>query len=133
MTDATPKRAGRMNRSRWIAAGTSVGALVALTAGVAAANPAPNGTSSKTGGTHPATGTGTASTVPGSDDARDDDSGWVPADPGTQGTTSDPGVTGPSAASGWNDPGFADPNAGSNAGGFNPGTGSGGRTSSGGS
>ncbi len=29
-----------MNRSRWIAAGTSVGALVAVTAGVAAANPA---------------------------------------------------------------------------------------------
>lgn len=34
-------RRGRMNRSRLIAAGTSVGALVAITAGVAAANPAP--------------------------------------------------------------------------------------------
>lgn len=34
-------RRGRMTRSRLIAAGTSVGALVAITAGVAAANPAP--------------------------------------------------------------------------------------------
>ena len=31
-----------MNRSRLVAAGTSVGALIAITAGVAAANPAPN-------------------------------------------------------------------------------------------
>ena len=35
-------RNGRMNRSRLIVAGTSVGALVAITAGVAAANPAPS-------------------------------------------------------------------------------------------
>ena len=38
---STPARKGRMNRSRMIAAGTSVGALIAITAGVAAANPAP--------------------------------------------------------------------------------------------
>jgi len=31
-----------MNRSRLVAAGTSVGALIAITAGVAAANPAPS-------------------------------------------------------------------------------------------
>ncbi|MBK5287660.1 MAG: hypothetical protein JJE46_04245 [Acidimicrobiia bacterium] len=44
MTSPMPNRKSRMNRSRWIAAGTSVSALVALTAGVAAANPAPDGT-----------------------------------------------------------------------------------------
>ena len=131
MTDATPKRTGRMNRSRWTAAGTSVGALVALTAGVAAANPAPSGTNAKTTGSHPATGTG--SSVRDSGESGDDDSGWVPApDSGTQGN-SDPGFTDPSAGGGWSDPGFADPNSGSNSGGFAPGTGSAGRTSSGGS
>ncbi len=39
---SSPNRKGRMNRSRMIAAGTSVGALIAITAGVAAANPAPS-------------------------------------------------------------------------------------------
>ena len=53
MTAPMPDRRGRMNRSRWIAAGTSVGALVALTAGVAAANPAPDGTQHRAASTAP--------------------------------------------------------------------------------
>lgn len=53
MSSPVPNRAGRMNRSRWIAAGTSVSALVALTAGVAAANPAPSGTQHRAVSTTP--------------------------------------------------------------------------------
>jgi hypothetical protein len=107
-------RGRRMNRSRAIAAGTSVGALVVLTAGVAVANP----------GSHtaaPASSSGTTSSdtnrvqPPSTDDGAD--SGW---------TTPDDGGLDPN--SGW-----ATPQAPSGSGSFDPGLGGGSSTRSGGS
>jgi hypothetical protein len=107
-----------MNRSRAIAAGTSVGALVLLTAGVAVANP----------GTHSSpprdsnTGTGAPAPSVGRDDgSAGGDSGWWGGDDGSQ--SSD---------------GSTDPNSGFNPvqpgpGGFDPGSGNSGSTRSGGS
>jgi hypothetical protein len=105
-----------MNRSRAIAAGTSVGALVALTAGVAVANPGSHTTPPRA-----ASDSGSRVQQPSTDDGATtdgDDSGWWGRD--DRGST-DPG-------SGWSQ---AQPGPGS----FDPGTsvGSGNSTRSGGS
>jgi hypothetical protein len=96
--NAREPRGKRMNRSRAIAAGTSVGALIALTAGVAVANPgshtsSPSTTASNSGGVQaPSAGidanggdTGWLApndhrADPGDDDAS---SGWTPSQPDT--------------------------------------------------
>ena len=111
---APASRKGRMNRSRLIAAGTSVGALVAITAGVAAANPAP----SKTHAT-PASGRAANSTSQspvlaapalGSDDNGQDDWQQLPPDP----SATDPGL-----GTGSNQPPTFAPNPGGSVGGGN--------------
>jgi hypothetical protein len=114
-----PPRRRRLNRSRAIAAGTSVGALVVLTAGVAVANP----------GTHSSPPASTASTsgrvqTPDAGSDAGDDTGWLaPDDP----RASDGGAVDPN--SGWNAP-QPDPGSGT----FDPGFGGGdGNTRSGGS
>lgn len=114
-----PRRGGRMNRSRAIAAGTSVGALVLLTAGVAVANP----------GTHQSpprgsdTGTGSQAPSVGRDDgSAGGDSGWWGGD--DDNSRSSDGSTDPSS-------GFSPVQPG--PGNFDPGTGNSGSTRSGGS
>jgi hypothetical protein len=97
-----------MNRSRLIAAGTSVGALVAITAGVAAANPAPtknhaapaNGRAATTGGQRSAQDTPAF----GSDDQGQDNWQQLPPDP----SATDPGL-----GSSSDQPPAFDPNTGS--------------------
>lgn len=100
-----------MNRSRLIAAGTSVGALVAITAGVAAANPAPtknhatptNGRAATTNNDRPS---------PDREDFGSDDQGgddWRQLPP-------DPSATDPGFGSGTDQPPAFDPGAGSNFG-----------------
>ena len=103
-------RKGRMNRSRIIAAGTSVGALVAITAGVAAANPAPSATHAarNAGRTatsderQPALGDGSAL------DGTHDDWQQLPADP----SVSDPGFGNSSVQPPAFDPGSGQNNLG---------------------
>ena len=102
-------RRGRMNRSRIIAAGTSVGALVAITAGVAAANPAPNATHAATkvrpvapSTEQPALGDGSAQ------DGTHDDWQQLPADP----SASDPGIGSSSVQPPAFDPGSSQDNFG---------------------
>ena len=80
--DARPPRRRRMNRSRAIAAGTSVGALVALTAGVAADNS--NG--DDTGWL------GSDDGPQASDPNTDPNSGWSNSQPDTGSGTFDPGI-----------------------------------------
>ena len=108
-----------MNRSRLTVAGISVGALVTITAGVAAANPAPNTKTSTKGQPTAARRVTSAPQTPtpsapsfGSDDQRSP--GWqqLPADPTPAPT--DPAVD-PSADQ---TPTF-DPNAGTGLGGSN--------------
>ena len=112
-----------MNRSRAIAAGTSVGALVALTAGVAVANPGahsspPTATASSSGRIQ-TPDAGNTSNAPNGDDT-----GWLGSDDGPQ--ASNPS-TDPNSA--WRP---SQPDSGS--GNFDPGFGSGGgNTRSGGS
>lgn len=115
-SNARKPRGKRMNRSRAIAAGTSVGALIALTAGVAVANPGshtspPSRSTSNSGGVQaPSTG----------GDANGGDTGWLAPDNGPQ--ASDPN-------SGWTP---SQPDSGSPS--FDPGFGAGGgSTRSGGS
>ena len=100
-----------MNRSRAIAAGTSVGALIVLTAGVAVANPGSHASS-------PSDTTGTSGRVPAptaGNDSNSGDTGWLAPDDGP--------------SSGWTS---APPDTGSGS--FDPGVGSaGGTTRSGGS
>ena len=114
------RRRGRMKRSRWIAAGSSVGALVLVTAAIAVENPAPAATASgsitSTAGASRATSLGPGSSTGGSD------SGWI--------TSSDVGNPAPSSGR------TLDPVNGGSQGQsvFDPGTAPGaGRTSSGGS
>lgn len=115
-----------MNRSRLIAAGTSVGALVAITAGVAAANPAPtknhatptSGRAAPTAPQRPAPDTQNF----GSDDEGQDNWQQLPPDP----SATDPGL----GSSVEQTPAF-DPNAANNFSGSNNFGGS--DTSSGGS
>jgi hypothetical protein len=111
-----------MNRSRAIAAGTSVGALVALTAGVAVANPGSHSTPPSAA----ASGSGQVQTpqAPSAGNSNGDDTGWLGSDDGPQ--ASDPN-TDPN--SGWSN---SQPDTGSGT--FDPGIGSGGgNTRSGGS
>ena len=127
MTSKNPRelgaRKGRMNRSRMIAAGTSVGALVVITAGVAVANPAPSGASTKTrtAAVHQNTSAAQtpAPTSPsvGSDDQGSVDqgsSGWqrLPADP-------TPAPTAPAVNPNPNPAPTFDPNTGADLGGSN--------------
>ena len=125
-----------MNRSRMVAAGTSVGALIAITAGVAAANPAPSSKPAAIRGAR--TAPTSRNTAPSSNqDGYSQDSG----DDGWRQLPPDPSVTDPSVT----DPPATDPaingNFGNNTGNaiapapaFDPGTGgSGSNTSSGGS
>ena len=101
-----------------IAAGTSVGALVAITAGVAVANPAPSGASTKARTTAPHQNTAAAQTPAqtnpsvGSDDQGS--SGWqqLPADP-------TPAPTAPAVDPNPNPPPTFEPNAGADLGGSN--------------
>ena len=117
---APAPRRRRMNRSRTIAAGTSVGALVALTAGVAVANPGSHSPHTPTADpVSQQPSAGRAQTPSG------DDSGWWGSDDG-----SDSSVGG----------GSSDPNSGfvpapRDQGGstFDPGSGNGSSTRSGGS
>ena len=103
-------RKGRMNRSRIIAAGTSVGALVAITAGVAAANPAPSATHAATkvrpaapsANQPPALGDGSAQA------GTHDDWQQLPADP----SASDPGLGSRSVQPPAFDPGSGQNNLG---------------------
>ncbi|MGZ6931746.1 MAG: hypothetical protein ACXVK4_14535 [Acidimicrobiia bacterium] len=138
-------RRGRLNRSRVVAAGTSVSALVALTAGVAAANPAPSNQS------QPAAGRTTNRSPNANDNRGRDDSGWTGGsddtdrdgrvgDPGDSGSGStDPGYTDPGYSDpGYSDPGYTDPNGSSGFSGpsssFDPGySNGGGQSRSGGS
>ena len=127
-----------MNRSRWIAAGTSVGAMVAVTAGVAAANPAPSSNNSSTVAVTPS-GRSTSSTpdpsTVGPPRSRQDD-GWGYPQP-------DSGSVDPNSGS-YVDPNsgsYVDPNSGSYSDpygsysppGYDPRYDGGGNTSSGGS
>jgi hypothetical protein len=117
-----------MNRSRMVAAGTSVGALVAITAGVAAANPAPSSKpptkrDTRTAQTNRSSGQSSDQGGYNQDDGGGDN-GWrqLPPDP----SASDPGLSGNSGSNTGNDfsqPPAFDPRAG----------GSGSNTSSGGS
>jgi len=123
MTSTNPRepgaRKGRMNRSRMIAAGTSVGALVAITAGVAVANPAPSGASTKArplarqAPSTPAPQT-PAPTAPsfGSDDQGS--TGWQQLPPDTTPAPTSPAITPTPDQT----PTF-DPNAGADLGGSN--------------
>ena len=105
-----------MNRSRAIAAGTSVGALVALTAGVAVANPGAHTSKPPTTAANPAT-RNTQNPSAG-DDSSGRDCGWLAPDDGGF----DPNA------------GWAPSQPGNGSGGFDPGAGgSGGTTRSGGS
>jgi hypothetical protein len=109
-----------MNRSRAIAAGTSVGALVLLTAGVAVANPGAH--SSPPRGSN--TGTGPqAPSVDRNDGSAGGDSGWWGGD--DDNSRSSDGSTDPN--SGFNP---VQPGLGSS---FDPGSGNSGSTRSGGS
>ena len=119
-----------MNRSRMIAAGTSVGALVAITAGVATANPAPSGASTRVGSVAahlvaPAPQT-PAPTDPSSGSDDQGSTGWqqLPADP-TPSPTATPTPTAPAFDNNSNQAPTFDPNVGADLGGSN--------TSSGGS
>ena len=108
-----------MNRSRAIAAGTSVGALVLLTAGVAVANP----------GTH-------SSPPRGSDSGTRSQAPSVGRDDGSAG--GDSGWWGGDDDNSQSSDGSTDPNSGFNPvqpgpGNFDPGTGNSGSTRSGGS
>ena len=101
-----------------IAAGTSVGALVAITAGVAVANPAPSGASTKARTTAPHQNTAAAQTpVPTNPSVGSDDqgsSGWqqLPADP-------TPAPTAPAVNPNPTPTPTFDPNAGADLGGSN--------------
>lgn len=105
-------RKGRMNRSRLIAAGTSVGALVAITAGVAAANPAPtnkhatraNGRAANTGRQRSTQNTPAF----GSDDGSQDTWQQLPPDP----SAADPGLGNSSNQSTGNQPPAFNPKPG---------------------
>jgi hypothetical protein len=104
--NARGPRGKRMNRSRAIAAGTSVGALIALTAGVAVANPgshtsSPPTASNSRGVQSPSTGddanggdTGWLAPNDNRVDPNDDGStsGWTPSQPDTGSPSFDPGV-----------------------------------------
>lgn len=119
---ATPRdgrpRARRLNRSRAIAAGTSVGALVVLTAGVAVANPGTHSSPpSNTAGT-----SGSVRTPAAGDGADGGDTGWLTPDGGGRASNASP-----DPGSGWTSNA---PDAGSGT--FDPGAG-GGTTRSGGS
>ena len=112
-----------MNRSRMIAAGTSVGALVAITAGVATANPAPSGASTRVRSVAahlvpPAPQT-PAPTDPSSGSDDQGSTGWqqLPADP-TPAPPSTPAPTAPAFDNSNQAPAF-DPNADGNLGGSN--------------
>ena len=107
----TAPRGRRMNRSRAIAAATSVGALVALTAGVAVANPGahtskPPTTASNSGGTqstqNPSAGDdssgGDSGWLAPDDDGFDPNSGWAPSQPGNGSGGFDPGAGGSSGS-----------------------------------
>ena len=130
-------RTGRMNRSRWIAAGTSVGALVAVTAGVAAANPAPSATNSSnaavnSGGANPATPSPTVAPQPS--EPRGDGWGYPEPDSGSvdpnSGSYTDPNrgaYVDPNSGS------YSDPYASSGPPAYDPSYDGGGNTSSGGS
>ena len=107
-----------------IAAGTSVGALVAITAGVAVANPAPSGASIKarTTASHrilSATQT-PAPTNPSSGSDDQGSTGWqqLPADP-TPTPTPTPAPTDPAFGTNPNQAPTFDPNAGADLGGSN--------------
>jgi molecular chaperone DnaK len=109
-----------MNRSRAIAAGTSVGALVVLTAGVAVANPG-----SHTSRARASTSSDTRSPAVGSNDSSSGaDSGWLGGSDDNSGASD--GSTDPNS-------GFVSGQPGTGPGSFDPGGGSGGSTSSGGS
>ncbi len=95
-------RSGRMNRSRLIAAGTSVGALIAITAGVAAANPAPSpkpstapasGASDQNAGRSPGQTSGQSDVGQGRDDQGGDDQ-WRQLPPDPSANNSGSGSTG---------------------------------------
>ena len=94
-------RGRRMNRSRAIAAGTSVGALIALTAGVAVANPGAHTSkpapASSSGATqnpqNPSAGDDSGWLAP-DDGGVDPNSGWTPSQPGNGSGGFDPGVGG---------------------------------------
>ena len=118
-TTPSPPRGRRMNRSRAIAAGASVGALVALTAGVAVANPGSHSSPPTASGTgaRSSSGTDSSSSPAPTDDGREDSGWWTPDDGGNV----DPN-------SGW-----SAPQAPSGSGSFDPGLGGGGNTRSGGS
>src|SRR4051812_48826128 len=113
------RRGGRMKRSRAIAAGTSVGALVVLTAGVAVANPGSHSSPARAANA----GAGSQAPAAGRDDgSAGDDSGWRGGDDANARSSDD----------------STDPNSGSSPvppgpGTFDPGRGSGGSTRSGGS
>ena len=125
-----------MNRSRLIAAGTSVGALVAITAGVAAANPAPSTTRATTTDRRVANTGIQRSTEDtpafGSDDDGQDNWQQLPPDP----SATDPGLGNSSTQTPTNQPSAHqppafDPRSGGSVGGGNNFGGS--NTSSGGS
>ena len=124
-TDPKAARGRRMNRSRAIAAGTSVGALVALTAGVAVANP----------GAHSSPPTAAASR---SNPSGSNSSGSSSSSSDRSQRSDDGGGGGDSGWLGPDDSGNVDPNSGwasapqAPSGSFDPGIG-GGNTSSGGS
>ena len=99
-----------MNRSRAIAAGTSVGALIVLTAGVAVANPGSHSSSPSDTNAN----SGRVRTPDAGSDSGGSDTGWLTPDDG--------------ANSGWTS---APPDTGSGS--FDPGVGSAGSTRSGGS
>ena len=109
-------RGRRMNRSRAIAAGTSVGALIALTAGVAVANPGAH--TSKPAPASSSGATQNPQNPSAGDDSSGGDSGWIAPDDGGF----DP------------NPGWTPSQPGNGSGGFDPGAGgSSGSTRSGGS
>ncbi len=105
--NARGPRGKRMNRSRAIAAGTSVGALIALTAGVAVANPGSHTSSPTT----TASNSGEVQAPSAGDDASGGDTGWLApndhrADPGGDDANSGSAPSQPDTGSPSFDPGF---------------------------
>jgi hypothetical protein len=128
--DIESHRKGRMRKSRLVVAGTSVGAFVALTAGVAVANPAPSSSSGSAARSAPTNARNRSLTPTPAPSPAYQDPGSGSQDPGN------------GADSGWNDPyqGYNDPYQGwssdpgysQSQSSFDPGLG-GGQTRSGGS